>query len=256
MKRVFAILLSILLLGLTACGSRTETPMQSTAQTAGTAAPLQLSETVEPDALAPAAQEVTSADTGGADSSGKTLIAYFTVPEDVDTAGVDAVAGASVVVKDGEVLGNTEYVARMIQDAVGGDLFRIETVDAYPLDHEPLVDQAADEQDENARPALKTQIEDPGQYDTIILGYPNWWADLPQPLYTFLEAYDFSGKTIIPFVTHGGSGFSGTQGTIAQLQPGAVVSDNTLSLSRNDVAEAGEEIRQWAGNLGLNTSNG
>lgn len=256
MKRVFAILLSILLLGLTACGSRTETLMQSTAQTAGTAAPLQLSETVEPDALAPAAQEVTSADTGGADSSGKTLIAYFTVPEDVDTAGVDAVAGASIVVKGGEVLGNTEYVAQMIWDTVDGDLFRIETVDAYPLDHEPLVDQAADEQDENARPALKTQIENPGQYDTILLGYPNWWGDMPQPLYTFLETYDFSGKTIIPFVTHGGSGFSGTRNTIAELQPGAVVSDNTLSLSRNDVAEAEEEIRQWAKGLGMDRSNG
>lgn len=248
MKRVFVTLISIFLLGLTACGSGTEVPPQSPAQTAGTTAPAQPYETAEPDALAPAAQE--------APSGGKTLIAYFSVPENVDTSGVDAVAGASIVVKDGEVLGNTEYVAKLIQETVGGDLFRIETVEEYPLDHEPLVDQAADEQDENARPALKAQIEDPDQYDTIILGYPNWWADLPQPLYTFLEAYDFSGKTIIPFVTHGGSGFSGTQGTIAELQPGAVVSDQTLSLSRNDVAEAQEEIRQWAEGLGLSAPSG
>lgn len=111
------------------------------------------------------------------------LIAYFTVPEDIDTNGIDADSGASVVVKDEEALGNMEYMALTIQDAIGGDLFRIETKEAYPLDHEPLVDQAAEEQDENARPELATHIENPEQYDTILLGYPNWWGDMPQPLF-------------------------------------------------------------------------
>ena len=127
------------------------------------------------------------------------LIAYFTVPEDIDTNGIDADSGASVVVKDEEVLGNMEYMALTIQDAIGGDLFRIETKEAYPLDHEPLVDQAAEEQDENARPELAAHIENPDQYATILLGYPNWWGDMPQPLITFLEEYEFSGKTNIPF---------------------------------------------------------
>ena len=76
-----------------------------------------------------------------------------------------------------------EYMALTIQDAIGGDLFRIETKEAYPLDHEPLVDQAAEEQDENARPELAAHIENPDQYDTILLGYPNWWGDMPQPLF-------------------------------------------------------------------------
>lgn len=177
------------------------------------------------------------------------LIAYFSVPEDVDTSGVDAVAGASIVVKDNEIYGNTEYVAKVIQETAGGDLFRIETTAEYPRDHDPLVDQAADEQDENARPELKNHIEDLGQYDTVILGFPNWWADLPMPVYTFLEEYDLSGKTIIPFVTHGGSGFSDTRDTISELEPDAAVSDNTLSLSRGDVADSEEEIRQWAKSL-------
>lgn len=119
----------------------------------------------------------------------------------------------------------------------------------YPSDHDPLVDQAADEQDENARPELKNHIEDLGQYDTVILGFPNWWADLPMPVYTFLEEYDFSGKTIIPFVTHGGSGFSGTRDAISELEPDAEVSDQALSLSRGDVADSEEQIRQWAGSL-------
>lgn len=121
-----------------------------------------------------------------------------------------------------------------------------------PLDHDPLVDQASEEQDADARPELATHIENLDQYDTIILGFPNWWGDLPQPLYTFLEEYDLSGKTIIPFVTHGGSGFSDTRDTIASLQPNAVVSDDGLFLSRNGVADSEDEVSAWAGSLGLN----
>ena len=179
------------------------------------------------------------------------LIVYFSVPEDVDTSGTDAVAGASVVVKDSEKMGNTEYVAKLIQQTVGGDLFRIETVEEYPLDHDPLVDQAAEEQDDALRPELKNHVENFEQYETVILGFPNWWADLPMPVYTFLEGYDFGAKTIIPFVTHGGSGFSGTLRTISELQPGAHVSDNTLSLSRNAVADSEEDVIAWVQSLGL-----
>lgn len=179
------------------------------------------------------------------------LIAYFTVPEDIDTNGIDADSGASVVVKDEEVLGNMEYMALTIQDAIGGDLFRIETKEAYPLDHEPLVDQAAEEQDENARPELATHIENPEQYDTILLGYPNWWGDMPQPLFTFLEEYDFSGKTIIPFNSHGGSGFSNTIEEIKELQPDANISDEGLSISRDKVADSVQDVTDWAKSLEL-----
>ena len=179
------------------------------------------------------------------------LIAYFTVPEDIDTNGIDADSGASVVVKDEEVLGNMEYMALTIQDAIGGDLFRIETKEAYPLDHEPLVDQAAEEQDENARPELAAHIENPEQYDTILLGYPNWWGDMPQPLFTFLEEYDFSGKTIIPFNSHGGSGFSNTIEEIKELQPDANISDEGLSISRDKVADSVQDVTDWAKSLDL-----
>lgn len=197
--------------------------------------------------------DTASSDTGtaqeGQSESSNVLIAYFSVPEDVDTEGIDANAGASIVVRDGQVMGNLEYMANVIQQTIGGDLFRIETVEEYPLDHEPLVDQAAEEQDEEARPELSTQIENPDQYDTILLGYPNWWGDMPMALYTFLEEYDFSGKTIIPFTAHGGSGFSDTVDTIAELQPDAEVSEEGLSISRNDVADAQEEISSWAQGL-------
>lgn len=179
------------------------------------------------------------------------LIAYFTVPEDIDTNGIDADSGASVVVKDEEVLGNMEYMALTIQDAIGGDLFRIETKEAYPLDHELLVDQAAEEQDENARPELAAHIENPDQYDTILLGHPNWWGDMPQPLFTFLEEYDFSGKTIIPFNSHGGSGFSNTIEEIKEFQPDANISDEGLSISRDKVADSVQDVTDWAKSLDL-----
>ena len=193
--------------------------------------------------------------TGNAASDGEgspnILIAYFTMPENVDTSGVDSVAGASVVVRDGQALGNTEFMAGVIQNAVGGELFQIETVQQYPLEHEPLVDLAAEEQDAGARPELSSHMEDPGQYDVIFLGYPNWWGDMPQALYTFLEEYDFSGKTIIPFTTHGGSGFSRTISTIAELQPGANVVEQGLSISRNSVTDPQSDVENWVAGLGF-----
>ena len=174
------------------------------------------------------------------------LIAYFSVPENVDTDGIDANSGASIVVKNKDVLGKMQYMAMTIQEAIGGELFRIETKEKYPLEHETLVNQAKEEQNEEVRPELATHIENVEQYDIIFLGYPNWWGDMPQPLYTFLEEYDFSGKTIIPFNSHGGSGFSNTIEEIKKLQPNATVKDDGLSISRNDVADSEQEITDWA----------
>ena len=88
-------------------------------------------------------------------------------------------------------------------------------------------------------------------YDTLFIGYPNWNADLPMPLYTFLEEYDLSGKTIIPFTTHGGSGFSRTIDTIAELEPDAQVEEDGLAISRNAVPDAEGEVTDWVGGLGI-----
>lgn len=187
----------------------------------------------------------TAAETEG---SRNILIAYFSVPE---TDGVDTVAGASRVAVDGEVLGNNEFIAQLIQQETGGDLFAIETVQEYPGTHDDLLEFAYNELTEDARPELSTQIENLDTYDTIFLGYPNWNADLPMPLYTFLEEYDLSGKTIIPFTTHGGSGFAGTIGTIEQLQPDATVVQEGLSISRNSVPDAQSDVADWISGLNL-----
>jgi flavodoxin len=178
----------------------------------------------------------------------KILIVYFTVPE---TDGVDTVSGASRVVKNGEVLGNTQFIAQCIQRAVGGDLFAIETVQKYPGTHAPLLDFAADEGRRNTRPQLQRQISNFDNYDVIFFGYPIWNADLPMPLYTFLEEYNFSGRTIVPFSTHGGSGFSNTIRTIVRLQPRATVITNGFTVSRNTVGNAENDVRNWVRRLNL-----
>lgn len=180
--------------------------------------------------------------------SGNILIAYFSVME---TDGVDAVSSASRVVVDGELLGNNQYIAQIIQRETGGDLFSIETVQEYPTTHEPLLEFAYEEKADNARPELATQIENLDSYDVIFLGFPNWNADLPMPLYTFLEEYDFSGKTIIPFITHGGSGFSRTIQTISELQPDATVISDGLSISRNNVSGAESDVVDWVSSFNL-----
>lgn len=186
-----------------------------------------------------------TAGTGG----GNILVAYFSVME---TDGVDTVAGASRVAVNGEVLGNNQYIAQIIQKQVGGDLFSIETAQEYPTSHEPLLDFAYEEKADNARPELATHIENPDSYDVIFLGFPNWNADLPMPLYTFLEEYDFAGKTIIPFTTHGGSGFSRTIQTIAELQPDAEVISDGLSISRDSVSGAESAVIDWVNGFDLN----
>ena len=133
---------------------------------------------------------------------------------------------------------------------VGGDLFSIRTSVVYPADGGELIDYAAQEQEENARPELTTHIENLDGYDTIFIGYPNWWADLPMAVYSFFDEYDFSGKTIIPFNVHNGSRFSHTIQTIQELEPDATVVEDGFTVSEQTVAEAAEDVAAWLEDLG------
>lgn len=239
MKKLTTLLLSALLVfSLTACGNAGQGNQANTPAEAETDTPTEVEIPVE-----------TKPDTSVTETEGSNiLIAYFSVME---TDGVDTMASASRVAVDGEVLGNNEYVARIIQRETGGELFAIETVQEYSTTHDPLLEFAYNEKADNARPELAAQIENFDSYDVVFLGYPNWNADLPMPLYTFLEEYDFSGKTIIPFTTHGGSGFSGTIQTISELQPNATVISDGLSISRNQVLEAENDVAAWINGLNL-----
>lgn len=120
----------------------------------------------------------------------------------------------------------------------------------YPADGRELIDYAAEEQDENARPELTSQIENLDQFDTIFVGYPNWWADMPMVMYSFFEEYDFSGKTIIPFNVHNGSRFSGTIETIQELEPDAEVVEDGFTINERDVPDAAGDVADWIEEIG------
>lgn len=144
--------------------------------------------------------------------------------------------------------GNTETVANIIHDNVGGDIVKLETTEAYPSDYDELVDYAQQEQQEDARPELSTVIENIEQYDTIFLGYPNWWGDMPMAIYTFLDTYDLSGKTIAPFITHGGSGLSGTPENIQEEELNASVTEG-LAIDGDEASDSSEDVVEWLNSL-------
>lgn len=147
-------------------------------------------------------------------------------------------------------MGRLQAIAEMIQENTGGDLFSIRTSVVYPADGRELIDYAAEEQDENARPELTSQIENLDQFDTIFVGYPNWWADMPMVMYSFFEEYDFSGKTIIPFNVHNGSRFSGTIETIQELEPDAEVVEDGFTINERDVPDAAGDVADWIEEIG------
>ncbi len=217
MKRLFLIFVSVLLVfSLVACSnSTTNTPSGSSSDESQTTNnPPQQSDTVQPS------------DEGSNTESGKILIAYFSKT------------------------GNTETVAKMIEQETSGTLFKVETVTAYPEDYNETVDIARKEQDDNARPELSTHVENMDEYDVIFLGYPNWWGTMPQAMFTFLEEYDFSGKTIIPFCTHGGSALGRSEDDIASLCPDTTLLEG-LAISGSRADSAGNEVKEWISGLDI-----
>jgi len=167
----------------------------------------------------------------------KPLIAYYS------RKGQNYLGGRILDLK----IGNTEVVANKIQALTGGDLFEIQTVNNYPKDYEETTRVAKDELRTNARPELTAKVENITQYDVIYLGYPNWWNTFPMAVFTFLESYDLSGKTIIPFCTHEGSGIGNSERDIKKLCPKANVMTG-LALRGSSVSKSGNEISNWLKN--------
>lgn len=210
----------------------------------------------------PSAQPAENGDDGG-----KILIAYFTwadntVVEDADAdiasalrhydsvgdadAGVDAVASASILAP-----GNAARIAGWIQQEVGGDLHSIVVEEPYPSNYDECLDRVADEKVDNARPALRTHVENMEDYDIVFLGFPNWWYTLPMPVLTFVEEYDLSGKTIVPFVTHGTGGLSATiRDLTAALPEGTVILDE-IGVYRSEVTSSQSAVLEWLRGLDL-----
>lgn len=221
-RRLTSLLCAALILGAAACGARTE------------------------DAPAPqTAPELREADAQNAETPGGVLVVYFSRVGNTDFPDdVDAVSGATLSMEGDTLKGNAQRMAEWMADEAGGDLFAIRTEETYPADYRETTDAARREQSEGARPALKTHVEDFDGYSTVYLVFPNWWADLPMPVYSFLDEVDCSGKTLYVSVTHEGSGFSRTVGTIRELEPGASVIEG-ISVRGASVPDAEDAVRQF-----------
>ena len=164
--------------------------------------------------------------------------------------GTDAAAGeGTALIAYFSWSGNTEAVAQEIQAQTGADLFEIVPAEPYTDDYDELLDIAQDEQSSDARPAIAETV-DLSSYDTVYLGFPNWWGDMPMILYTFLDEYDLSGKTIAPFNTSGGSGFSGSLDTIAEMEPEAEIAEG-LSLGDEEAEDCADDVAEWLVNIGM-----
>ncbi len=141
-------------------------------------------------------------------------------------------------------------MARWISEETGGELFRIVPSEAYGEDFDACADRAKNELDNEIRPELSSHIDPEimAKYDVIYIGFPVWWYDLPMPVWTFLEEYDLSGKTIIPFFSHNGSSNGANSvNRVSELAEGAdVLADDALSLRGSSVAGSEEEVKDWA----------
>lgn len=140
--------------------------------------------------------------------------------------------------------GNTEVIAEYIREFSGADLFKVEPKVEYPADYMECIDVAKKEQQNDARPELKEALDDISDYDTIYIGFPNWWGTLPMPMFTQLESLDFTGKTVKAFVTHEGSGFGTSQKDIAKLCSGANIKKG-LSIPGANVYDVGDVVKAW-----------
>ena len=146
--------------------------------------------------------------------------------------------------------GNTEQVAQIIQQETGGDLFEIAPATPYTDDYDELLNIAQQEQSDNARPELAGQVENWEQYDTIFVGYPNWWSDAPMAVYTFVESYDWDGKTLVPFNTSASGGFGRSLPGLEESAAGASILDG-ISLTERTLGNAQSEVTTWLDELGL-----
>ena len=236
MKKALSLLLSLtLFLSLAACGQPAES--QGPAE--------------EPDASAEQTTPTTTPPQDEAEDSPKILIAYFTwadntVVEDPSAVDVDAITSASVLVP-----GNAARLAGWIQREVGGDLHSIIVEEPYSSDYDECLDRAADEKADNARPALTSHVDNMEEYDIVFLGFPNWWYTLPMPVLTFVDEYDWSGKTVVPFVTHGTGGLSSTIRDLTAALPEDVTILDAIGVYRPEVADAQGDIIAWLDTLNL-----
>ncbi|MEE0026605.1 MAG: flavodoxin [Atopobiaceae bacterium] len=227
-------------IGLVGCGKSRSEDDASASVSSSSNAPTATGSTDETSAAEAGSESSTSQEATSQDPTreGKSLVLVFSRAD--ENYGVGTVE-----------VGNTMVLAQMIAEKTGADLFEIERSTAYPASYDACCDEALEEQRADARPELKA-MPDIADYDTVYFGFPCWWGDLPMPVYTAIEALDWSGKTISPFNTHAGSGESGMFSTLADKCTGATVTSGlTLSgeTAQNNRVEAAAGVDSWLSSL-------
>ena len=223
MKKIASIFMVFtLLLSLAACSSNTN---NSGTSSASQSSQPNSSQTVESDDSS-TDSESSAPESEATQTGSKSLVVYFSWS------------------------GNTENVAKSIQSQTDSDIFEIVPATPYSDDYDTVVDLAQAEQSEDARPAIADSIENIADYDVIYVGYPNWWGDMPMILYTFFDSYDFSGKTVAPFCTSGGSGLSDTVNAIKELEPNAAVTEG-LHIGSSASSNPDDAVSEWLSEIGL-----
>lgn len=176
-----------------------------------------------------------------AQTKSKSLVLYFSRADENYTVGTITE-------------GNTVIIAKMIASKTGSDMFEVVPEKAYPKKYKECIELAKDELRKKARPAYKGDFDTSG-YDTVYIGWPVWWGDLPMVLYTFLETHDLNGKTIVPFTTHEGSGLANASSAMKKLYPKSEVK-NGLAIyghtAQNQRKEAEKSVDDWLNKLGMN----
>ena len=245
MKKVLSLFLAItMVLSLAAC-STTEDQLNSSIESSESSSAASTQETPDSSSSEMENSSPESSETGEEQGS-DILVAYFSWADNAILADdVDAVASPSVIPP-----GNVQQLAGWVQEETGGDLFSIRVTDPYPSDWDDCLARANEERGDNARPELVENVDKLDQYDTVFLGYPNWWYGVPMALLTFLEQNDLSGKQVYLFCSHGTGGLANSVELITDAAPEAVISDNIFDCYEEDASSSQGDIQSWVSGLG------
>lgn len=249
MRRKVAILVLFIAVVLTGCGRNSEERVTRSDAADETTANMINSTNI--DETSP--DKIDTGVKGDDDTTEKSriLIVYFTRADNVKQDDkLDAVSSASITKNGDTIIGNMKIMADYIKETTGGEEFSIKTELSYSQDYDETTDQAKKEQQDDTRPKLISQVENMEEYDIIFLGYPNWWGTIPMPVFSFLESYDFTGKTIIPFCSHEGSGLGSGVSDIEKLCPDSVILEG-LAICGSKVNESKNDITEWIDSLGI-----
>lgn len=238
-KMVSFMVIMVLGLSLTACGSAgTDNTTEKSKQAETQAEESPAAENSDTDKQTAETEKEEETQNG---EQSKILIAYFSWADNaMQGEDIDAVTSPSVTEP-----GNVAQLASWVSGETGGDLFSIQVKEPYPADWDGCLERANQEKKDNTHPALKNAVEQIEKYDTVYLGYPNWWYSCPMALFSFFDENDLSGKKVYLFCSHGTGGLAGSVKDISAAIPDAEISDNVFDVYEEDAASSKDEIVEW-----------